>query len=118
MLRRCFSTASRGPKAVRRSAQNARRTTEKTPEDAIQTVQQPLSPAQYQPPPPQEFFQQPTFGQVMKTNFLWGAGMSLAFIFVGGIFRAFMEEAPKVNRHDEWEGAVLVSRKNYNDTTA
>ncbi|RLO05435.1 hypothetical protein DYB28_001857, partial [Aphanomyces astaci] len=86
-----MAAAARPPKAVRRAAPDSRRvTTEKAEQDALQTTAETPAPAAYQPPP-FEHQQEPTFGQVMKSNFLWGAGMSLGFILIGGIFRVFME---------------------------
>ncbi|ETV96371.1 hypothetical protein H310_10526 [Aphanomyces invadans] len=109
MLRRCFSAAVRPPKAVRRSAQDSRRVTPDKVEDshALQTTAETPAPAAYQPPP-FEHQPEPTFGQVMKSNFLWGAGMSLGFILIGGIFRAFMEPPTPLLPSCEWEGGAFL----------
>ncbi|ETV81730.1 hypothetical protein H257_05323 [Aphanomyces astaci] len=108
MLRRCFSAAARPPKAVRRAAPDSRRvTTEKAEQDALQTTAETPAPAAYQPPP-FEHQQEPTFGQVMKSNFLWGAGMSLGFILIGGIFRVFMEPSvASTTGPCDWEGGAF-----------
>ncbi|CAK4084572.1 unnamed protein product [Aphanomyces euteiches] len=108
MLRRCFSAVSKGPKAVRRPANEARRVTEKAERDALTTAPEPQAPAPYQEQLYQHFEQPQTMGQVLKSNFLWGIGMSLGFIVIGGIFRAFMEETPKPQMC-EWDGAFLVA---------
>ncbi|RHX98486.1 hypothetical protein DYB36_006843 [Aphanomyces astaci] len=103
-----MAAAARPPKAVRRAAPDSRRvTTEKAEQDALQTTAETPAPAAYQPPP-FEHQQEPTFGQVMKSNFLWGAGMSLGFILIGGIFRVFMEPSvASTTGPCDWEGGAF-----------
>ncbi|KAH9075084.1 hypothetical protein Ae201684P_003769 [Aphanomyces euteiches] len=68
MLRRCFSAVSKGPKAVRRPANEARRVTEKAERDALTTAPEPQAPAPYQEQLYQHFEQPQTMGQVLKTS--------------------------------------------------